>query len=83
MRLKSSRRKFLQAGLMLPAAELISSRTPAEAFSQAPAGIVYRTLGRTGLKVSGVGYGLGNYPLTDVITRCVDLGINYFDTARH
>ncbi len=82
MKLKSSRRKFLQAGLMLPAAELISSRS-LEAVSQAPAGIVYRTLGKTGLKVSGVGYGLGNYPLSDVIACCIDLGINYFDTARH
>jgi aryl-alcohol dehydrogenase-like predicted oxidoreductase len=82
MKMKSSRRKFLQAGLALPAAGLISSRSGA-AFSQAPAEIVYRTLGKTGLKVSGVGYGLGNYPLSDVIARCIDLGINYFDTARH
>jgi aryl-alcohol dehydrogenase-like predicted oxidoreductase len=82
MKLKPSRRTFLQAGLMLPAAELISARGVKPA-SQAPAGIVYRTLGRTGLKVSGVGYGLGNYPLSDVIARCIDLGINYFDTARH
>ena len=82
MKLKSSRRNFLQAGLILPAAKLISSHSP-EAVSQAPAGVVYRTLGKTGLKPSGVGYGLGNYPLSDVIARCIDLGINYFDTARH
>jgi len=82
MKFRSSRRTFLQAGLMLPAAELISSRS-LEAASQAPAGIAYRTLGKTGLKVSGVGYGLGNYPLTDVITHCMDRGMNYFDTARH
>jgi myo-inositol catabolism protein IolS len=82
MKFKPSRRKFLQAGLMLPAAELITSRS-LKAASQAPAPVVYRTLGKTGLKVSGVGYGLGNYPLSDVITRCIDLGINYFDTARH
>jgi predicted aldo/keto reductase-like oxidoreductase len=82
MKLKSSRRRFLQAGLILPAAELITSRS-LKGVSQAPAPVVYRTLGKTGLKVSGVGYGLGNYPLSDVITRCIDLGINYFDTARH
>jgi aryl-alcohol dehydrogenase-like predicted oxidoreductase len=81
MKHKSSRRTFLQAGLMLPAAGLISSRS-LEAFSQASAGIVYRTLGKTGLKPSGVGYGLGYDPQPEIIARCIDLGINYFDTAR-
>lgn len=82
MKHKPSRRTFLKAGLMAPAAQLIPTGST-QAETQAPAGIVYRTLGKTGLKVSGVGYGLGNYPLSDVIRYCVDRGINYFDTARH
>jgi len=69
MKHKPSRRTFLQAGLMLPAAELISSRSPETVF-QSSGEVVYRPLGKTGLKVSGVGYGLGNYPLTDVVARC-------------
>jgi uncharacterized protein len=77
----SSRRKFLQAGLVLPAAGLIASQYP-EAFGQAPAGVVYRTLGKTGLKVSGVGCGIGLIPDPAVLVRAVDLGVNYFDTAR-
>jgi aryl-alcohol dehydrogenase-like predicted oxidoreductase len=81
MKHKSSRRTFLQAGLMVPAAELLTS-CKMEADTQAPAGIVYRTLGRTGLKVSGVGYGLGQYPDPEIIARCIELGVNYFDTGR-
>jgi aryl-alcohol dehydrogenase-like predicted oxidoreductase len=81
MKPKSSRREFLQAGLTLPAAGLITSRSP-EAFSQTPAEVIYRTLGKTGLKVSAVGYGLGYDPEPDIMARCIDLGINYFDTSR-
>jgi aryl-alcohol dehydrogenase-like predicted oxidoreductase len=64
----------------MPAAGLISSRT-LEAFSQAPAEVIYRALGNTGLKVSSVGYGLGYDPEPEIVARCIDLGINYFDTA--
>lgn len=81
MTFKSSRREFIEAGLMLPAAGLISSRSR-EAFSQAPSGIVYRTLGKTGLKPCVVGYGLGYDPQPEIVAHCIDLGINYFDTAR-
>ena len=77
---RSSRREFLKAGLAMPAAGLISSRS-LEAFSQASADVIYRTLGNTGLKVSAVGYGLGYDPEPDIVARCIDLGINYFDTA--
>jgi aryl-alcohol dehydrogenase-like predicted oxidoreductase len=81
MKHKSSRRTFLQAGLMVPAAGLISSGNPETVF-QAPGKVVYRTLGKTGLKPSAIGYGLGQYPDPDIIARCIELGINYFDTGR-
>jgi predicted aldo/keto reductase-like oxidoreductase len=81
MEFDSSRRKFLRAGLMLPAASFVVSHS-ADAFSQAPAGVAYRILGKTGLKVSGVGCGIGLVPDPAVLVRAVDLGINYFDTAR-
>jgi uncharacterized protein len=64
----------------MPAAGLISS-SAREAFSQTSAEVIYRTLGKTGLKVSAVGYGLGYDPAPEIIARCMDLGINYFDTA--
>jgi uncharacterized protein len=78
---KSSRRRFLQAGLILPAAGFISSRR-FDAFAQAPAAVAYRKLGKTGLKVSSVGSGAGITPDPNVIARAIDLGVNYFDTAR-
>ncbi len=79
-----SRRKFLQAGLALPAVGLVSSGGLDSAFqgsSSAPK-VVYRTLGKTGLKVTGVGYGIGFVPVPDVVARAIDMGINYFDTSR-
>jgi len=79
--LNPSRRQFLQAGLALPAAGLVSSNSLDSAF-QAPPQVVYRTLGKTGLKVSGVGYGIGFKPVTEVVARAIDMGINYFDTSR-
>ena len=81
MKFDSSRRRFLQAGLVLPAAGFVASHY-SDAYGQAAAGGVYRTLGKTGLKVSGVGCGIGLIPDPVVLVRAVDLGVNYFDTAR-
>ena len=41
----------------------------------------YRTLGRTGLKVSVVSCGMAYLRERAVLFRALDLGINYFDTA--
>jgi len=76
-----SRRRFLQSGLALPAAGLVSSGSLDSAFQKSPE-VVYRTLGNTGLKVSGVGYGIGFVPHTDVVARAIDMGVNYYDTSR-
>jgi uncharacterized protein len=80
-----SRRQFLQAGMALPAVGLVSSNGLESTF-QEPAKehskVVYRTLGKTDLKPSGVGYGIGYVPPTDVVNRALDMGVNYFDTAR-
>ncbi len=82
-----SRRQFLQAGMALPAAGLVSrnmlespSQQPPK--PQEPPKVVYRTLGKTDLRPSGVGYGIGYTPYPDVVARALDMGINYFDTAR-
>ena len=42
----------------------------------------YRTLGKTGLKVTSVGCAAGSYPDQEILARALDLGINYYDTAR-
>ena len=79
-----SRRKFLQAGLALPAVGLVSSASldPAFQMSSSTPKAVYRTLGKTGLKVTGVGYGIGFVPVPEVVARAIDMGITYFDTSR-
>lgn len=93
---KTSRRDFLSAGLILPVvgasarmgfanttAGLIN--TAGERFERAPSSPVklqMRTLGRTGLKVTPLGFGCGYTGDSSVVERAVDLGINYFDTAR-
>jgi uncharacterized protein len=81
VRTKSSRREFLQTGLALPAAGLISSYSFASVSPQ-PQVAARRMLGKTGLKVSAVGSGVGITPDPNVIARAIDLGVNYFDTAR-
>jgi L-galactose dehydrogenase/L-glyceraldehyde 3-phosphate reductase len=53
--------------------------------------VKYRTLGRTGLKISEIGFGCGNVggmmvrggheAQVRAVRRAIDLGINYFDTA--
>jgi len=81
MEFNSSRRKFLKAGLILPAAGFVSTHD-SYAFSKTADGVAYRVLGKTGLKVSSVGSGVGIEPDPQVIARAIDLGVNYFDTAR-
>jgi uncharacterized protein len=78
-----SRRNFLAAGLALPAANTL----PNLSFQTGPAagakGLSYRVLGKTGLKVTTVGFGCMITSDPTVISRAVDMGINYFDTARN
>ena len=83
----SSRRNFLAAGLALPAvasaarssdqAQPQTTRLPAP-----PPAFRYRTLGKTGLKVSTLGFGCMITSDGSVVERAADLGITYFDTAR-
>ena len=85
-----SRRNFLTAGLALPAVASASrSSDTGHSQPQLPArlslgtALQYRTLGKTGLRVTTVGYGCMITSDPTVITRAVDMGINYFDTSRN
>ena len=89
MKTDSSRRNFLAAGLSLPVAGMASATAPQAPPAKAPrppsaeaSSARYRTLGKTGLKVSTVGYGCMITSDASVISRAVDMGITYFDTAR-
>ncbi|MCW5977168.1 MAG: aldo/keto reductase [Bryobacteraceae bacterium] len=84
-----SRRHFLNAGLMMPAASLSatttsSSRVPDSAVGafQQEIKLAYRPLGKTGLRPTAVGFGCMITSDPTVIEKAADLGVNYFDTAR-
>ncbi len=79
MKVETSRRNFLLAGLTLPvAAPALLAQAPT---SKTPA-LTFRNLGKTGLKPTSVGFGCMITSDQSVIEKAVDLGINYFDTAR-
>jgi uncharacterized protein len=78
-----SRRKFLQDSAALGGALASGALSPPAAAAEPGPGAAmrYRTLGRTGLKVSEVGF--GGYPIEDpeVLLYALDQGINYVDTS--
>ena len=90
MKSNSSRRDFLYAGLALPVAGLASTAGFGKATVQtslppslaSTPKLTYRTIGKTGLKVTSVGFGCMVTSDASVIDRASDIGINYFDTAR-
>lgn len=79
-----NRRAFLKFGVVGVAAAAGLSRI-AEAASPASKTVmtpVYRTLGRTGLKVTVVSFGAMLTPDYETMEAAFDLGLNYVDTAR-
>jgi uncharacterized protein len=81
---KMGRRKFLKqvsSALLGIATVPIWKASPAsEKIDKAP-GLEYRTLGKTGLKVTAVSMGVMNCSDPAVLLRAFDLGINFYDTA--
>ena len=79
----STRRDFLSAGLLTSVAGLASApSTWAQPDLNSTKGLSYRVLGKTGLKVTSVGFGCMVTSDASVIERGADMGINYFDTSR-
>ena len=90
MTLNQSRRSFIGAGLSAPILLATTSvgnhttvpndreETPLPKASQ----LSHRVLGRTGLKVTALGFGSMITSDGSVLERAADQGINYFDTAR-
>jgi predicted aldo/keto reductase-like oxidoreductase len=83
---QSSRRNFLAAGLAAPAILSAVPQKPAPpstgAGLNAAVKLSYRKLGKTGLKVTAMGFGCMITSDQSVVERAADLGVNYFDTAR-
>jgi uncharacterized protein len=89
MKDKQNRRTFLAAGLALPIAGMASNSlfgesalAPEKGSTSKPAPLQYRVLGKTGLKVTSMGFGCMITSDPSVIEKAADLGINFFDTAR-
>jgi hypothetical protein len=73
----------LATGLALPATALATPSAPAAAAAAAqPVKLAYRTIGKTGLKVTSLSFGCMTTSDPSVITRAADLGIVHFDSAR-
>jgi aryl-alcohol dehydrogenase-like predicted oxidoreductase/ferredoxin len=81
---KIGRRKFLKgvsAALLGAAAPSFLNVNPSSGKPGKPSASDYRTLGKTGLKVTAVGMGVMNCSDPAVLQRAFDLGINFYDTA--
>jgi predicted aldo/keto reductase-like oxidoreductase len=74
----SSRRKFLAAGLALPAAGFAAPPQTASADGK----LTYRQLGKTGVRVTSLSFGCMTTSDASVIEHAADAGIIHFDTAR-
>jgi uncharacterized protein len=82
------RRDFLKLGVLGTGGALLGWEGLAGAAQQAAGGPfrfpapVYRTLGRTGLKITIVSFGAMLTPEPEVIRVAFENGVNYVDTAR-
>jgi uncharacterized protein len=82
------RREFLKAGLAGTTSTLIGTDAFARTLQYAKVEPfvfptpVYRTLGRTGLKITVISFGAMLTPEAEVMEVAFDHGINYVDTAR-
>ena len=84
---KLSRRSFMKAGGATLAGGLAAaaagspSSLSAQPTRQDPQIQSYKTLGRTGWRVSDIGFGTGPLKEPTLVRAAYDKGINYFDTA--
>jgi predicted aldo/keto reductase-like oxidoreductase len=83
MKQKIKRREFIgKAALGMAAAGFSTSFTKKAIASQEQSPkIIYRTLGRTQLRMPIVSFGVMNSDSPDLIQRSLDMGINHLDTA--
>jgi predicted aldo/keto reductase-like oxidoreductase len=84
-----NRRTFIKAGMIGTATALVATpafadtlQKMAESEPSAFPKPVYRTLGRTGLKITEVSFGAMLTPEPEVIRVAIEQGVNYIDTAR-
>lgn len=84
-----SRRGFIRsslsvaAGLGIACKESLFGGSGQEAPAEKPRVREYRTLGRTGFKVSDIGFGTASLTDAALLEAALDAGVNYIDTAEH
>ena len=77
-----NRREFLKMGMTGAAASLAFAGVAGFGRAEPAETLVYRALGRTGLKITTLSFGAMLTPEYEVIRAGIDMGINYVDTAR-
>ncbi|MBF0176522.1 MAG: aldo/keto reductase [Magnetococcales bacterium] len=77
------RRDFIKSSVALAAVTTLAGEVaPGSAAESDKASIKnYRTLGRTGMKISDISFGAGKLPSASLVLRAIERGVNYFDTA--
>jgi len=80
---KMGRRKFMKnmSSVLLGVVSSHFGRGLPVAHAEKEPALEYRTLGKTGLKVTAVSMGVMNCSDASVLLRAFDLGINFYDTA--
>jgi predicted aldo/keto reductase-like oxidoreductase len=81
--LKKSAAGVLGAGLIAPGRGPLSPESAAQAAPKTGKIKEYRVLGRTGFKVSDIGFGGADLQEPELFQAAVDAGVNYFDVAEH
>ena len=76
---KTSSTALLGAGLFMEASSVLAKPVK----NQAQRNPEYRVLGRTGIKVTAVGYGASRTMEPSLVKKALDIGINFFDTGRY
>lgn len=74
------RRQFMQGSVAIVAAAAVGSHAAPIAAAE-PRIRAHRTLGRTGLRVSDIGYGSSRTTEADVVRHAMSRGVDYLDTA--
>src|SRR5512139_2276860 len=79
-----TRREFLKAsaqGLAISGVSPFLTQSPLFSVLKEGSDVSYRILGRTGLKVSMVSFGVMTTDNPGIVAKAIRMGINHFDTA--
>jgi predicted aldo/keto reductase-like oxidoreductase len=76
-----SRRQFIEGVASAGVVSVASSAPTLGEISQAATEVVYRTLGKTGLRIPVISFGVMNSDNPELLRSAIDMGVRHFDTA--